>query len=91
MFIFQGYENRIQKSHSELEYNTRHEINYNLIEKDKGNHCTLIVSIKKNENVDKVTALFPRIFHAEDKPNSWLINSPLKLFGKRSIIDDLIK
>ena len=52
---------------------------------------TLILPMKNDENFDKFNALFPRIFHAEDKGNSWLIKSPLKLIPEISIIDDLIK
>lgn len=74
-----------------LEYSGRHEIYAPIIAHKVGDSMTLIVSMKKNENVDKFTALFPRIFHAEDKGNSWLIKSPLKLFPEISIIDDLIK
>ena len=74
-----------------LEYSGKHEIYAPIIVRKIGDSMILILSMKKNENVDKFTALFPRIFHAEDKGNSWLIKSPLKLFPEVAIIDDLIK
>ena len=74
-----------------FEYSARHEIYAPIIVHKVGDSTILTLTMKKNENVDKLIALFPSIFQAEDKGNSWLIRSPLKLFSDISIIDEIIK
>ena len=74
-----------------LEYSGRHKIYAPIIARKTGDSMILILSMKKTGNADRFTTLLPRMFHAEDKGDSWLIKSPLKLFSEFSIIDEIVK
>lgn len=74
-----------------LEYSGRHKIYAPIIARKTGDSMILILSMKKTGNADRFTTLFPRMFHAEDKGDSWLIKSPLKSFSEFSIIDEIVK
>ena len=74
-----------------LDYSGRHKIYAPIIARKVGDSMTLILSMKKTGNPDRFTTLLPRMFHAEDKGDSWLIKSPLKLFSELSIIDEIVK
>ena len=74
-----------------LEYSGRHKIYAPIIARKVGDSMILTLSMKKTGNADRFTTLLPRMFHAEDKGDSWLINSPLKSFSEFSIIDEIVK
>ena len=74
-----------------LDYSGRHEIYAPVIVRKVGDSMTLTLSMKKIGNPDKFTGLLPRIFHAEDKGDSWLITFPLKSLPEISVIDKIVE
>ncbi len=74
-----------------LEYSGRHGIYAPIIARKVGDSMFLILSMKKTGNADRFTTLLPLTFQAEDKGDSWLINSPLKSFPEFSIVDEIVK